>query len=144
MTALQKSPSLSSSCHRLRASVLLVPLQPWLSHRFVISSFLTRGPLQTDDEDQADIHEAVRDKTGAEAAYGTVLPFTLISILHILGLVLEVVEDLQTRFDGVQLAPERRQDLTDTMKLLGVRASQKPYKVAIVGRTGIVLLFLFR
>ncbi|KAJ7480387.1 hypothetical protein B0H11DRAFT_2024898 [Mycena galericulata] len=75
----------------------------------------------TDDEDEADAHEPVRDKTGAEEAY---------------GLVLEVVEDLQTRFDSVQLPPERRQDLTDTMKLLGVRASQKPYKVAIVGRTG--------
>ncbi|KAJ7790315.1 hypothetical protein B0H14DRAFT_3570508 [Mycena olivaceomarginata] len=92
--------------------------------------------LESQDEDEADAHEPVRDKTGAEEAYGTVLHFTLISNLHISGLVLEVVEDLQTRFDGVQLAPERRQDLKDTMKLLGVRASQKPYKVAIVGRTG--------
>ncbi|KAJ7920318.1 hypothetical protein B0H13DRAFT_1867652 [Mycena leptocephala] len=45
--------------------------------------------------------------------YGTVLHFTLTPILHILGLVLEVAEDPQTRFDSVQLAPERRQDLTD-------------------------------
>ncbi|KAJ7814970.1 hypothetical protein B0H14DRAFT_3878507, partial [Mycena olivaceomarginata] len=52
------------------------------------------------------------------------------------GLVLDVIRALESQIADVQLAPERQQDLTDSMKLLGRRASQKPYKVAIVGRTG--------
>ncbi|KAJ6590901.1 hypothetical protein B0H10DRAFT_2091605 [Mycena sp. CBHHK59/15] len=54
-----------------------------------------------------------------------------------IDLVLDVIGDLERQIAGVRLAPERREDLTDSMKLLGRRASQKPYKVAIVGRTGV-------
>ncbi|KAJ6616574.1 hypothetical protein B0H10DRAFT_1949039 [Mycena sp. CBHHK59/15] len=52
-----------------------------------------------------------------------------------LDLVLDVTGELERQILGVRLASERREDLTDSMKLLSRRASQKPHKVAIVGRT---------
>ncbi|KAJ7822388.1 hypothetical protein B0H14DRAFT_3146386 [Mycena olivaceomarginata] len=79
-------------------------------------SSLTPGP----DEDQDQDFDL--PTSAAENAY---------------GLVLDVIRDLERQIAGVQLAPERQQDLTDSMKLLGRSASQKPYKVAIVGRTEI-------
>jgi hypothetical protein len=61
-----------------------------------------------------------------------------------LALVHHGISALESQLAGVQPVPERLRDVTDSMKVLGRRASPKPYKVAVVGRTGIVLdLFTF-
>ncbi|KAJ7909877.1 hypothetical protein B0H13DRAFT_2661314 [Mycena leptocephala] len=75
----------------------------------------------SDDEDQAQDGAAlVPSKDAAHEAYGKATT-----------LVLDVIGDLEKQIAGVRLAPERREELRDSMMLLRRRASQKPYKVAI-------------
>ncbi|KAJ6623891.1 hypothetical protein B0H10DRAFT_2008729 [Mycena sp. CBHHK59/15] len=66
-----------------------------------------------------------------------VVIFTLIRCAYTrLDIVIDIIGNLERQISAVGLGTERREDLMDSLQLLRRRASQKPYKVAFVGRTG--------
>ncbi|KAJ7940096.1 P-loop containing nucleoside triphosphate hydrolase protein [Mycena leptocephala] len=97
--------------------------------------------LSDDEDEEAPVPSL--PETAVHEAYGKVVIFTLIRCAYTrLDIVIDIIGNLERQISAVGLGTERREDLMDSLQLLRRRASQKPYKVAFVGRTGPLFISL--